>query len=402
MGKKLVVYLLTSMAFTGAAYGQRPVTLEEAVQSAITIGPRVALVRADSVAAAARLLTARAYPNPLLSPSWTQSPPQYHFEVEQPIDLPFARAARIRAASLGARGASLLAEAERTSIRYEVEVAYANAAAGVMIRTLSHRNAADARELLRITREREKAGDASDLDVKLADVSTGQAEMQALADSLQSIQATLDLQLLMGLAVDRVAVIPVDSLDLRFAGAPLPAATPLRVAIAEQQVQVEQANLALARASRIPTPAVRVGVEWHDPQATDPNKKLPLIGLAIPFPLWDRNRGPIEEAKAAQARANAELSLVRLQTGNALLLAQQQRAVAQSRAQSGRAMVDHARRVAALSLTAYREGAYSLVNVIEAQRNARDAVRSFVEALQASRIAHAAVRRAQLLGGPLQ
>lgn len=393
--------MLVGLAHAGAGSAQRPVTLEQAIESALSLGPRIALLRADSLAAAARIATARAYPNPTFSPAYTKSPPQYHLELEQPFEYPFLRAARIRAATLGAGGAAFLAAAERATIRYEVEVAYANAAAGLLIRRLSNRNAAAGQEMLRITRAREREGDASDLDVRLAEVSSGQAQLQALTDSLQSIQFTLELQTLMGVGASAVEIIPADSLDVSFPKVPRDSMAPLRLAAAQQQIQIARANLMAARAGRIPAPALRIGIEWHDPAAEKPNRKLPLIGVALPLPLWDRNRGPIAEAQAAQARATAELALAELQTRNALTLAQQQRLLAQQRVESGRAVVNDAQRVAALSLTAYREGAYTLANVIEAQRNARDAMRSFVEALQASRIAQAAFIRAQIVGGPL-
>ena len=390
---------LFALLYAHAAFAQRPVTLEQAIQSALSIGPRVAIVRADSLAAEARIVTARAYPNPTVSPAYTKSTPNWHLEVEQPFEYPFLRAARIRAARLGARGATYLAAAERASIRYEVEVAYANAAAGMLIRTLSNRNAADALEMLRITREREKVGDASELDIRLAEVSAGQAQLQALTDSLQAIQSTLELQALMGLTAANLEIFPVDSLDLQIATSPTDSVLPLRVAAAHEQVLIEQANVALTRAQRLPAPALRVGVEWGDP---DVGGLQPIIGVALPVPIWDRNRGPIAEARAAEARANADLALVELQTRNALILAQQEQALSQTRVQRGRTIVTEAQRVASLSLTAYREGAYTLANVIEAQRNAREAVRTFIEALQANRIARAAVLRAQVVGGSAQ
>ncbi|HEX6559295.1 MAG TPA: TolC family protein [Longimicrobiales bacterium] len=391
--------LFCGLACPRAGHSQRPVTLGEAIQSALTIGPRIAIVRADSLAAAAQVLTARAFPNPTISPAYTRSPPNYHVELEQPFEYPFLRAARVRAATLGAGAAAFLAAAERASIRYDVEVAYADAAAGVLIRALSRRNLADAQEMLRITQRRQQAGDASELDIRLAAVSAGQAELQMLADSLQTLRSLLELQTLMGLSAARIEIAPSDSLAVRFPVDSMAPAPPLRVAAAQLQVDVEHANLAAARAARIPALALRVGVEWHEP---DVGGLEPIIGIALPLPIFDRNRGPIAEARAAQDRAAAQLMLAQLQTRNALLLAQQERSLAQSRVQRGGAMVAEAERVATLALTAYREGAYALASVIEAQRNARDAVRSYIEALQASRVAQAALVRAQVVGGPMQ
>jgi outer membrane protein TolC len=62
-------------------------------------------------------------------------------------------------------------------------------------------------------------------------------------------------------------------------------------------------------------------------------------------------------------------------------------------------MVRDAQRVATLSLTAYREGAYPLATVLEAQRNARDAMRQYLQDLMTSRSAEAAYRLATTAGG---
>ncbi|HUP88751.1 MAG TPA: TolC family protein [Longimicrobiales bacterium] len=398
-----ITVILAMAASAQIASAQRPVTLQQAIDAALTSGPRIAIVRADSLAAEARVRTARAYPNPTLSPAYTKDAPQYHIELEQPFEYPFLRAARIRAATLGVRGVGYLAAAERASVRYEVEVAYANAAAAVTVKRLSNRNAADALEMLRITRERERLGDASELDTKLAEVGAGQAQLQALTDSLLSITTALELQALMGMSAKSLEITAADSLDTDNHSNTISDVAPLRLTAAEQQVEIEKANVAAARAARLPAPALRVGIEWHDPDDEDAkNKKKPLIGIAVPLPLWDRNRGPIEEARAAEARANAEVALVTLQTQNATLLAQQELSLARSRVQRGREVMADAQRVASLSLTAYREGAYTLANVLEAQRSARDAVRTFIEAMQAGRVAQAALTRAIVVGGPVQ
>ena len=390
---------LLTLARCGVAQAQRAVTLQEAVDAALTHGPRLSIVRADSLAAAARVLSARAYPNPTASLSYSKSAPRYHIELEQPFDYPFVRNARIRAATMGAQAAAYMATADRAALGYDVDIAYSNAAAGLLIRKLSAQNATDAREMVRITREREKAGDASALDVTLADVAAGQAEMQATTDSLQATAALLELQAQMGIVSSSVDVVPSDSLSVTLP-AVTPPAIPLRVSAAQQQVQAEEANVAAARAARIPELALRVGLEWGETE--NPSLLEPLFGVSLPLPLWDRNRGPIAEARAAQSRAQAELALAQLESQNALTLAQHQLAAAQVQVERGRSVVGDARRVATLALTAYREGEYTLANVLEAQRNAREAVRAYVEALQSSRTAQAAVLRAQIVGGPSQ
>ena len=100
---------------------------------------------------------------------------------------------------------------------------------------------------------------------------------------------------------------------------------------------------------------------------------LPTFGIGIGLPLFDRNRGGIAQAEAERVRGAGGAG-ARAGRG---AQRDRARACASERTRSrkvarDRQLVASADRVAAMSLTAYREGASSLPNVLEAQRNARD------------------------------
>ncbi|MBX6365786.1 MAG: TolC family protein [Gemmatimonadetes bacterium] len=383
----LLALLLAGLPAAAAA--QRPVTMEEAVARALAVGPRMALARADSAAARAAVVTARAYPNPSLALDYTKDPPRRHVLLEQPLELPWVRSARIGAARSAAASAAYTLAAERAAVRYVVQAAYARAAAALEVRRLSARNARDGAELLRIARARERAGDASELDVALAAVTAGQLESDALADSAEADRALLDLQALMGLAADRIEIVLVDSLaTLPTAPPPVVPARPLRVAAAEQELLSQRSQVSLARRSRVPSPSVRLGFDQGDPGGD--NRVLPVLGISLPVPLFDRGRGAVAEAQARAARAQAALTQAERESAAARAEAERRRAAARARVERDRAIVQDAQRVTAMSLTAYREGAAPLANVLEAQRNARDALRQYVTDLAASREAEAA------------
>src|SRR3954462_8067083 len=78
--------------------GQQPLTRQQAIDAALTRGPRAALAIADTAVGAAQLLAARALDNPALSASYSKSPPNYHAMVDLPLDVTGARTARIRSA----------------------------------------------------------------------------------------------------------------------------------------------------------------------------------------------------------------------------------------------------------------------------------------------------------------
>ncbi|HET9983419.1 MAG TPA: TolC family protein [Longimicrobiales bacterium] len=383
----LLVSLLAGLSAPAAA--QRPVTMEEAVASALATGPRVALARADSAAARAAVVTARAFPNPSLALDYTKDPPRRHVLLEQPLELPWVRSARIGAARSAAEAATYTLQAERAAVRYLVQAAYARAAAAQEVRRLSERNARDGQELLRITQERQRAGDASELDVELARVTAGQLESAALSDSADALLAVLDLQSLIGLATDRVEVTLADSLAApQAAPPPVAPARPLRVAAAELALRSRRSQEMFVRRSRVPVPSLRAGLDQGEPGGD--NRALPAFGISLPLPVFNRGRGDVAEAHAEAVRAEAELAQAQRESAAARAAAERQRAVAIERVARDRLIVRDAQRVTEMSLTAYREGAAPLVNVLEAQRNARDALRQYVTDLAASRTAEAA------------
>jgi hypothetical protein len=71
-----------------------------------------------------------------------------------------------------------------------------------------------------------------------------------------------------------------------------------------------------------------------------------------------------------------------------------------ARTERDQRLVVSANRVAAMSLTAYREGAASLPNVLEAQRNARDVLAQYIQDLANAWIATAELRVLALVPSP--
>ncbi len=211
-GAALAAALAAVVAASPAA-AQRPVTLAEALDAALAASPSVAVARADSGMARAELRTAREWPNPDLAADYTKDAPHYHVVLEQPFEYPWVRGPRIRGARAGAAAASLRLAVERARLRYDITRTYAEAAAGRQVATLAARQAEEGERLVRVTEQRRDAGDASDLDVDLARVNARQLQSSFLSDSLTALTATLELQSLMGLPVDSIRIIAVDTFD---------------------------------------------------------------------------------------------------------------------------------------------------------------------------------------------
>src|SRR2546425_4756005 len=116
------------------------------------------------------------------------------------------------------------------------------------------------------------------------------------------------------------------------------------------------------------------------------------VGLSLPLPLFNGNGGAAAQSTAARARAQAELDLVRRDPDAQIARARRERAAALARLERDARLLASADRVAAMSLQAYGEGAIPLANVLEAQRNAREALGRYIDDLAAAHNAVALVR----------
>jgi cobalt-zinc-cadmium efflux system outer membrane protein len=408
--------------------GLAPLTRAAAIDAALRRGPRGAFARVDTVVARAALTAARGYPNPVADLTYTRAVPYYHGVLSVPIDYPWVRGPRVRAAELGLRSAGYRYAFERASVRFEVDSTYTRALAAAERAGLSHRNAVDADSLRRLAIVRREVGDASDLDVDLATVNAGQVANVSAADSLAAVTSLLDLQSLLGLPSDQPTVTLVDSLTVpdvggvaaaSAAGAAAPTAgdqatggravggstapsadaagdaraEPLPVAAAAATLQSEEAALAVARRGVLAQPSIQAGLEGGDPSQP---YLLPTVGVSLPVPLFNRDHGEIALATASRDRARLELDVVRRETAAAVARAAREFRVAMMRVQRDSTLLDAASHVAARSLTAFAEGASALTSVIEAQRSAREARGQYVDDLAAANTAAAAVQLAAL------
>lgn len=356
----------------------------------------MALARADTAAARAALITARAFPNPSLSAQRTGAPPQRHLIVDVPFDAPWVRGPRVSAARAQRRAAQLRFLSERAAALLDVDTTYTRALGAQARFRLSRQTARDADSLRKMTAARRDAGDASDLDVDLATVAAGQQLNVASGDSVTYASTVIAVQTLMGMSADSVAITLADSLPLAPVAAREvvrsadsasvtagPLATPTMLAA---QANLEAAELAVTRERRslLTITSLQVGVEWHDP-TVEPvdNEKLWVLGLSVPLPIFNQNQGAIAQARAERDRARAELDAARLSAREQLATGLAELASLRARVARDQDLVTRAERVAQKSLAAYREGASALPAVLEARRTAREALGQYVDDLTA-------------------
>jgi len=383
------VALCATMGVAARAPGQQTrLTRAQAVQTALSRGARVAVAAADTAVASAQVVAAHVFPDPSFTASYSKAVPTQHFALEIPLEFPGLRRPRAQSAQIELEAARVRFHLARATVGLDADTTYTHAIAAREHLALSRRNALDGDSLLHMVERRRAAGDASDMDVELARVNAGQQENTAAADSLTWISALLDLQATLGYTSVDLEIAAVDSLVM-----PPEASAPAAITLNEDAASLSLTAAALKALSEhrsvFSAPTISLGVEHGDP---DQSGLLPTLGFGLSLPIFNRHRGEILVAEAERIKAQAEFALARVEARNQIAHATRERENALARVARDRQLIASADRVASMSLVAYREGAASLPNVLEAERSARDVRGQYIDHLAAAWIATAELR----------
>src|SRR5207247_310138 len=192
--------------------------------------------------------------------------------------------------------------------------------------------------------------------------------LAAFARARLSRRTALDADSLRKMAQLRREVGDVSELDVRLATIN---AGQLENIAADDSVAAVQALLAVQLAMGLP--AEDVTIVLADSLAPPSDSMRPAAGEPLPV-------------------AAAGLDLVRRETGAEQARARRGFTLALARLERDRRLLSSADRVAAMSLQAYAEGVVALPNVLEAHRNAREALARYIDDVAAANDAAAAVR----------
>ena len=143
----------------------------------------------------------------------------------------------------------------------------------------------------------------------------------------------------------------------------------------------------LAKNERYPT--ISVGPSYSDQKAGSEEQRIIGVGISLPLPLWNRNKGNIEAAAARQMQAEVSLNVTEREIQRktieaALTYEAKLREMAKWRPDS----VQHFREAAEVADRHYRLGAVPISTYVELQKQYLDAVEGLLdtkkEALEAA------------------
>ena len=283
------------------------------------LGQTPALVEADALtdAAEARVRQARVRPNPIVSleaenafgggPFDGYANAETTLSLSQDLELWGRRGARVGAATAEAETAALQGDLARTEAAGRLALTYAEAEAAA-------RRADLAQEALALA--------VADARAALALVEKGrepmlrgiQAESEAAAAraALEEAQAERDAAFARLTAVALlprpVTAVPDSLLDQTVAAAsPLVVAGPA-VRVADARRTAAERRIAVERTAARPDVTASLGLRRFEAE----DATALTFGVSLPLPLFDRNRGNIDAARAEYRAADARLAQARL------------------------------------------------------------------------------------------
>lgn len=373
----------------------RPAEINEPARLALSAVQKTAFERnwdllaaqSDIDLAVAQRIVAREFPNPTLSLStskistdrgsgtvsgngvWDRSYDTIA-AINQLFEIGGKRSSRQQAAVAGVMGA----EARLRDARRLLNQAIAKAYIAVLLADRNARILRDSAESLRneatIAETRFKAGDISSADRSQIQIAARRLELDADAAAAGARAARISVERLMGVARPEGLWDPSDSLDaLAAADAPAHSSLDLPRAdwqAAEAAVKTAEANYKLQRAMRIPDPTVFLQYEHEPPEK--PNSVG--LGVSIPLPLWNHNRGNILAAEAARKAAEQQLARTRAQIASEIVTARIAYESADSRLrQYQNEILPNSTEILKTVSFAYNKGGASLLDLLTAQRN---------------------------------
>ena len=346
-------------------------SLDQALQLALSTNPDIAAAesRVRSLRAAAN--QAAALPNPtvgLRRDDIGTLDVVNIAELSQKIEISGARSARHRAAGFDADAAQWALHLVRSRLQAEVRSGFAQLLAAQQRAQLAEEDLRLAESVAQAVGRRVAAGKVSPIEETRTRLTVGAARIERdqgrrLVETTHSALRALwggsgDFGRAIGALEAGPELPPWPTLEARFSASPL-------IQQASAEIEAQRARLELEQARRIPDPSIDGAYKRYTARAED----SVLVGITIPLPLFDRNRGAVAAATAALDEANA-MKRSRIAGLNAEAQAAYQHAAAarEEAALLDGDLVPSAQSAFEATRTGYELGKFGLLELLDAQR----------------------------------
>ena len=374
-----------------------PMSLQAALALAMEHNPSLRAAAQAVAASEGAVIQSRARPNPELAYSQEDTRRETRsmtLQWNQPIEIGGKRAARMKAAEHGRELVQAELDAARAGLRADVRAAFAKVLAGQQRVQLHEKTLEIASNARDAAAKRVQAGKIAPLEETKARVAESSAQL-ALAQAQSGLRvARQQLALLwgaqpasMGRAVGELGDLPA----LPDSSAMLEKLEHSPQMLRAQQAVLQAKSVAeLERAKRLPDPSVSLGMK----RAQEVGRNQLVVGISVPLPILDSNRGNQLQALRLADKAEDELLATRQQLN--AQLQQQLELLQTSRAQAlqlAQQVLPAAESAYEVSAKGFALGKFSYLEVLDAQRTLADARSLYLEQLVATHQAAADITR---------
>jgi cobalt-zinc-cadmium efflux system outer membrane protein len=398
-GREAIAPFTTTAAFASDA---PPLTLAAAIRTALESNPALSAARREIEATEGARIQAGVFPNPTLN-AQIEDPRRRDTRtstvlLSQPFELGGKRGARIDAAERATDVARVQLEARTVELRANVTAAFFAALIAQERVQLAQRSLELAGRGSLAASNRVRAGKVSPVEetkAKVAEAGVRLELVQAqgeLRTGLQQLQALIARPLLMqALEGNTIAMPPTvlaEAMEARIVGAP-------SMRQARLEIRRFAALADLERAKRLPDITLTAG-GMRDEQL---GRNQAVIGVSIPLPIFDTNRGNIVEALRRQDKAEDDaLSLeLRLRADAAGARQRHETALAEVDVLQ-KEILPGAQTAFDAATTGFEFGKFAYLDVLDAQRTLLLARSQYLRAL--AEVHRASTDLDRLLGDP--
>ena len=235
--------------------------------------------------------------------------------------------------------------------------------------------------LIVYTRNRVREGATAEVDLLRLQVEQGRAEVDLAMARVELGRELAELVAITGIDADSVSVespaslptVPSTALSLESLTAAALARRP-DLSAAAARARAAAAGVSIEQRAIIREVGAMAGVKNSN------GERGLTAGLSVPFPLFDRNAGEIQRAKAEQRAAAFDRELVERRIISEVRTAFAARNAFEAAVTKSRDLVSRAEESRRIAEAAYREGAIPLSQVIEAIRALGEARESYAKA----------------------
>ncbi|MGE3957830.1 MAG: TolC family protein [Vicinamibacterales bacterium] len=363
------------------------VTLDRALALADSSHPLLRAGAAGVDAAAAAIVTARAYPNPeasIIAGKQTVTPgtgprngvPQYAFT--QPLEFGALRPSRIQLAERGKESSDHFLAEVRLGVLSHVRRTFFQVLRRVGEVRIAAENLRLVQDLRNRIQVRVDVGEVGRLELVRAEAEVASAQTLASSAQLQQVTAIAQFRAAVGGNLEPQLDFEGD-LDQQVTLPPIEALRQQAIdrhpalAFARSEIARAEARVAYERALKTPQLQLRGEVDMSGPSYR--------LGVGLPVPVWNQRQGPIAEAAALQRQATASAQARQIEILEALEGAYEQYAVANQQVMLfEQGLMREAEEALRAAEVAYQLGERGILEVLDAQRLLRTVRLDFLNA----------------------